>query len=320
MTVIAIFTNINDHSAHEVILWLHSKGSSNIKVERVYKHNFQNFDLTISINEGQIRMKGQHALDVVWFRKAFFFSLNGNEKLEPTIEDFLKNEIQQFKHSIFDLMPSLNPKVLGTNKFDFYDVNKVKVLHLAHDLGLNIPETIITTSKQDVQKLLKKVRKIIAKPLKDIRFLPSSDKTSTYYMYTKVIDEACISNFAEYFFPSIVQGYVEKNYELRIFFCEDNYFSAAILSQDIEQTTEDFRNYSKTFPNRIIPFNLESSTIDKLKLLMEKLGLNTGSIDMIMSTEGDLYFLEVNPVGQYGMISNPCNFYLDELIADYLLT
>ena len=53
---------------------------------------------------------------------------------------------------------------------------------------------------------------------------------------------------------------------------------------------------------------------------MNLIGLNTGSIDMILTPEGDYYFLEVNPVGQFGMISHPCNFYLEEKVANFLTT
>jgi hypothetical protein len=34
---------------------------------------------------------------------------------------------------------------------------------------------------------------------------------------------------------------------------------------------------------------------------------------------GDIYFLEVNPAGQFGMVSTPCNYYLEEKIAEVLL-
>jgi glutathione synthase/RimK-type ligase-like ATP-grasp enzyme len=52
---------------------------------------------------------------------------------------------------------------------------------------------------------------------------------------------------------------------------------------------------------------------------MKELQLDTGSIDMIKCTDGKYYFLEVNPVGQYDMISMPCNFHLSEIIASELI-
>ena len=52
---------------------------------------------------------------------------------------------------------------------------------------------------------------------------------------------------------------------------------------------------------------------------MKSLDLKTGSIDMILTPEGDYYFLEVNPVGQFSMTSSPCNYNLEKRIAEYLM-
>ncbi len=52
---------------------------------------------------------------------------------------------------------------------------------------------------------------------------------------------------------------------------------------------------------------------------MDNLGLDTGSIVLIKSKDDQWYFLEVNPVGQFGMVSYPCNYYLERKIAEYLV-
>ena len=51
---------------------------------------------------------------------------------------------------------------------------------------------------------------------------------------------------------------------------------------------------------------------------MKLADLDTGSIDMMYSTDGEYYFLEVNPVGQFGMVSYPCNYYIEKEIATIL--
>jgi glutathione synthase/RimK-type ligase-like ATP-grasp enzyme len=52
---------------------------------------------------------------------------------------------------------------------------------------------------------------------------------------------------------------------------------------------------------------------------MSILKLNTGSVDLIFSEEDNkYYFLEVNPMGQFGMVSKPCNYYLEKEMAQYL--
>ncbi len=52
---------------------------------------------------------------------------------------------------------------------------------------------------------------------------------------------------------------------------------------------------------------------------MDKLDLNCGSIDMIVNTKNEFIFLEVNPVGQFGMVSEPCNYFLEKKVAEFLL-
>ncbi|MFM2393606.1 MAG: grasp-with-spasm system ATP-grasp peptide maturase [Bacteroidota bacterium] len=46
--------------------------------------------------------------------------------------------------------------------------------------------------------------------------------------------------------------------------------------------------------------------------------LDSGSIDFVLTKEGDFGFLEINPVGQFGMVSFPCNFHLEKKIALFL--
>ena len=52
---------------------------------------------------------------------------------------------------------------------------------------------------------------------------------------------------------------------------------------------------------------------------MNKLDLISGSLDFILDIEGDFVFLEVNPVGQFGMVDFPCNYGLHRKIAEYLI-
>jgi glutathione synthase/RimK-type ligase-like ATP-grasp enzyme len=53
---------------------------------------------------------------------------------------------------------------------------------------------------------------------------------------------------------------------------------------------------------------------------MRSVGLNTGSMDVIRAKKGEYYFLEVNPVGQYGASSHHGNYYLEKRIAEWLIS
>ncbi|HEY0036114.1 MAG TPA: hypothetical protein VGB66_05465, partial [Longimicrobium sp.] len=51
----------------------------------------------------------------------------------------------------------------------------------------------------------------------------------------------------------------------------------------------------------------------------ESLEMRTGSIDLIRTRDGRHVFLEVNPAGQFGMVSHPCNYGLEKKVAEYLI-
>ena len=93
----------------------------------------------------------------------------------------------------------------------------------------------------------------------------------------------------------------------------------AIFSQKDKQTEVDFRNYNWDVPNRTVPYKLPDEVKNKIVLFMKEFDIETGSIDMIKSKKGDYVFLEVNPIGQFGMTSYPCNYYLEKKISEQLI-
>jgi glutathione synthase/RimK-type ligase-like ATP-grasp enzyme len=128
-----------------------------------------------------------------------------------------------------------------------------------------------------------------------------------------------VQGMGETFFPSIIQEEIEKEIEIRVFIAEAKFYSMAIFSQNSGRTDVDFRNYDHNKPNRNVPYTLPLKVKSAIKRLMKGLGINTGSVDLIKNKAGEYYFLEVNPSGQYGMVSQPCNFNINRDIAEILI-
>jgi D-alanine-D-alanine ligase-like ATP-grasp enzyme len=93
----------------------------------------------------------------------------------------------------------------------------------------------------------------------------------------------------------------------------------AIFSQRNNRTSIDFRRYDEERPNHSVPFNLPADIKQKLRRFMREIDLDSGAIDMIYNNNGNYCFLEVNPVGQFGMISFPCNYKIEKKIAEILI-
>ena len=81
----------------------------------------------------------------------------------------------------------------------------------------------------------------------------------------------------------------------------------------------DFRHYDFDIPNRSVPFQLPHLIEKKIHKLFKALGLNTGSVDLIKSQKGEFVFLEINPMGQFGMVSYPCNYQLEKKVFEFMI-
>jgi ATP-GRASP peptide maturase of grasp-with-spasm system len=195
------------------------------------------------------------------------------------------------------------------------NLNKLWLLNQSINFGLKVPNTIITNDKKDVINFKATHKKIITKPMYEIPDINNNGEQVT--TRTKLIDNTNI--LPNTFFPSLFQEYIEKEIELRIVYLEKEFYCMGILSQQNPKTMIDFRNYDRVNPNRSIPLDIPQEIKNKIINLMDFLNINFGSIDMILSKEGEYYFLEINPVGQFGMTSNPCNYNLEKKIAELLI-
>jgi D-alanine-D-alanine ligase-like ATP-grasp enzyme len=93
----------------------------------------------------------------------------------------------------------------------------------------------------------------------------------------------------------------------------------AMFTQNDNKTLIDFRDYNFDNPARRVPYKLPFNIEQKLTKFMNLMRINCGSFDLIKTKEGKYVFLEVNPVGQFGMTSFPCNYNLEKEIAVHLI-
>lgn len=199
------------------------------------------------------------------------------------------------------------------NSFLAREANKVDYLIIAKAVGLEIPNTLISNNKEGLRTFLRE-QPSISKAM-FVGGLPSPEFTfgaGTEILTQDDIDQAPFRNF-----PSCVQEQLDKAYELRIFYLHGQCYPMAIFSQNDEQTKVDFRNYNYTSRNRTPPYKLPKDIETKIHLFMEKVDLNSGSIDIVVTKDKRFVFLEVNPIGQFSQVSYPGNYYLEKKIAQY---
>lgn len=315
-----------EYSTEEVIDWINALGGKcvrfngedlegrdpfNIKItnkEKLFNFNFENKRIDSS------------DIKVVWYRRphglrkfSYLEELNTNN-LGLSIINHLKKELFAASDSLYSILG-------GAEWVDYPDickVNKLKQLLKAKTCGLEIPDTLITNSLLQIRQFKSQYQRVITKCISDGTLF--NNKNLTFVLYTQELPEDLVSKVKSSLFPTFVQEYIEKEYEIRIFYLNGKCYSMAIFSQNDEKTKIDFRKYNKSKPNRFVPYLLPSIISNKVKIFMQMLNLKTGSIDMIKSVDGRYIFLEVNPVGQFGMVSYPCNYKLEKEIAKYLIS
>lgn len=311
-----IFSTANDVSTDLVMDWVWSKGVEPQRIcnERLWGNSqsvLQIASAKHAMTEIQIDGKSLSRQDIasVYIRKGGSrSSFNRNKNIPAKLYEDVSHEVAE---TIDFLKIAFNDKVvLGRMENDHHKLYQLEIAKMA---GLETPETLVTNHKKTLTAFLQKHGKVITKSIDIIQ--PTAAPQSVTVYYTALVSKKAWANCAATFAPGLFQEYIEKEFEIRSFYLNGKCYSMAIFSQGNAQTNVDYRNYDQVLPNRTVPMNLPKEIVQKIRFLMKKLGLNTGSIDLIKSTDGRYVFLEVNQAGQFGMVSKPCNYYLEEKIA-----
>lgn len=324
-SVILIITNETDESTTDIIDWLISKGHFPVRVngetllqQLVDLQANESGKVTFTIHD-QRSQRLVHSNDVraVWYRRwARPSSLETGDNASTLPYQLVRYTQSQF-HTVTNMFFEALSHCRWLNRPADLAITKLQMLAKARNVGLTVPETLICSTKTSMLDFLSRHKNIIAKSVGDVQFFNEGNRTFGIYTTPLTIDD--IDDIGDTFFPTIVQPLIEKQYELRIFYLDGVCYSMAIFSQKNVRTRVDYRKYDHVVPNRRVPHQLPDDIQQKIVRLMNDLKISSGSIDLIKDTAGNFVFLEVNPVGQFGMTSIPCNYRLEEIVADKLI-
>lgn len=329
--IVVIITDQHDYSTTKVIDHLVALRqpyiviNENVRLQLNYlrlpdnDHAAPSFSITaINTVTGTQSDLNESNITSVWYRRGnFALSYQSEHDLrtpEPEVDAYFGrfNQEQSFITTQF-LSKLLTRTFKHINKLEDNFLNKLEVLDEARKVGLKIPESLITSHKDKLQFHSEMINKSLYNP---VYF--RLDNGQAFGSFTELLTPDLESVIPAQFPVSFFQKAIEKLFEIRAFFLDDTFYAMVIVSQNDAQTKTDFRNYNDDMPNRFLPYQLPAVLKNKLKRLCRKLNINCGSIDIMYGTDEQYYFLEINPVGQYDMVSVPCNYNLHQKIAQYL--
>lgn len=199
--------------------------------------------------------------------------------------------------------------------------NKLIQMKVASQVGLEVPKSIVSNISSTVKDFYDGNGATVLKPLK-MGFAHNPDSGEQYILYTsQVPKDLFYKNINKIgICPVFFQEKIEKEVELRIVVVGEKVFACAIDSQSNETTAIDWRK--QIFLNDYLPhnkFNLPDEISTRCVDLTRRLGLLSGSIDMILTPDGRYVFLEINQNGQWGWLEILTGLPISKAIANLLI-
>jgi len=318
--MILILTNSKDYSTNRVIDWI-----SYFK-QTYFRVNFEDAIISFSINLSKTELieiefdTGKKIdfskINSFWYRRGnFILNLFTHKNTEYSNE--LIDHLNMEWETIFTYLHRKLEKSHHLGSFETEHINKIEALSIAASIDIEIPQTLISNRKGNMKKFFSKVNdKCITKSISEI--FSQIDDIENKILYS-IISEVREEDFliSDNIFPTLLQERIGRQFDLRIFYLDKKCYSMAIFNTTTDDVVDirDCLNYAKC---RTVPYKIPSELNEKICILMNKLNLNTGSLDFVVTEDNRYIFLEVNPIGQYSFLSEDCNYYIDKKIAEYL--
>jgi glutathione synthase/RimK-type ligase-like ATP-grasp enzyme len=116
----------------------------------------------------------------------------------------------------------------------------------------------------------------------------------------------------------VFQEQIPKQWELRVVYVNDKVFVGALDASVYDTSKVDWRK-----PGVDVGvwqhYDLPEQVLRRLQIFMDKLGLLFGALDFIVTPLGEYVFLEINPIGEWGMLEKDLDLPIASAIADTLL-
>lgn len=270
--------------------------------------------ITNKISNDSIRIEN---ISSVWERRPMApmntFSPVPEEYLEIiTIEQ--KSFYQQLRYALKD------KKWIGFPLDDTQASSKIYQKVIAQEVGFKIPKTIITNDLTSLRKFIKRDKNYALKPMKADSLQIGEDHQMVFYSRKVSTDQ--LNSLDENGFmnaPNFIEEYIEKKYEVRLTMVGNTAFAAKIESQAMSEGKgkEDWRegyDHGITFTAHSIDDTIINKCIDYLN----KLNLNFGCFDFVITNDEEYVFLECNPNGQWLWIEEDTKMDISGEIAKWL--
>lgn len=189
--------------------------------------------------------------------------------------------------------------------------SKPRNLWIANSLGLKVPKTLISSDPLEISNWLESQTKNV---IKSISYGLIKREKSVEMAFTQRVPKNF--NVFEDMLPGVpicIQEEIEKEADIRVTIVGNKVFSAILAQEgnEIDWRATDSEAKWKTH-------NLPKSVYNSCIKLCKELHIEFAAIDLVRSTSGDYYFLELNPNGQWVWIEEETGLPISNAIVEHL--
>lgn len=283
--------------------------------------------LSYQIIDGQLRIvyMGEVLDDVksVWYRKPRRLTLDQlnpsqeEERVPPRYQGYAIDALNRH----YDSIRAQFPDALWVS--DYYDImrasQKPRQLAEAARLHFKIPDTLFTSDPQAARQFVNDYPVTVTKQISTVSPMGKNGEGSV--LMTRIVDPETIRLSDLPLAPSIFQEAItDIGAELRVTVVGDKVFPAVVDGSDAnDPTIRDWRvgYYTGNFKAEAFD-KLPSDIAESCVALTKRLGLQYGAIDLIIDKQGKVWFIEINPNGQWVFIEDQTKQPIGRAIADLL--
>jgi hypothetical protein len=238
----------------------------------------------------------------VWWRRAFpcdvpqSVNLSHNEYRQAECDGFIQG-----------LLWSLPATWVNDPGAERVASRKIVQLTVARSAGLRVPETLITNDPE-------RAREFIAnRPVPTIYKRTGTSRSE--FSETRLVGAEDLPRLGSIMSsPTTFQDYIEAEADIRVVWVAGKVWAVRIDSQSgagwLDSRLDNRVEFTLT--------ELPQKTTAALQVCMRRLGLVFGVIDLRVGTDGEIYFLEVNPQGQFAYLEFKTGAPIFRSVADLL--
>lgn len=195
--------------------------------------------------------------------------------------------------------------------------SKVYQLSAAAALGFNLPRTLITNVRSEIIDFANTVSNdndTVIKTISGGRIRSNEDE---YLVFTNIIELKDTNIEGTRYTANYLQEFVKNKVDVRVNVFRTKVFATRIeLPDTIRKNAVDWRKYQDKVEYRM--FELPDPLKNKCIKLVDYLGLSFSALDFVLDENGEYYFLEMNPNGQWAWIEEETGADLSAALAEAL--